>query len=590
MSKPCRIQNDRLAAIYDVIKRLNEENGVNTLKGIFQWFNENYGTTISQDEIMDSLVATSPKKIKGAVRDFKDAIDRIRMEKDYLQQIDDLVIEGIGSSAETASVAKMTKINNMVRRLFDAFGKNHEVTHSDGMTGRLSLEEIQQTYQDLFSTNPDHRERAAQTIRTKLDALKSILRVKDLETRVADYKKRIANLESDDVDVNNLLNPVTAIPTRYTDAVIEKESQLAELKNEIEKYMVKRRIEEKAKKYGLLGFKGPKAVRARVNLSLAFNESWEVTRTMKFFFDASVMATQLAPVVIPDMVGINIGKETRDLAMQGDFKKAIVNVFSSQKKLVGVLRDQLWKVFADDIVATSKEGSLWAAKRARGKEILRQTKEIMTDPLFGIARRMGLRISESRSLSGSEEMFHSTVLNRMKVLGLIKDVSEDLMVAPLNKYRFSLFKEFYLANPGIPESELMKATHFINELTGTSHINTGVAGFVFSAPRLLLSRLHLAFFRPVGLIGALDIPGTVKNPLGGIKYQTAADQFIANQLYRMWSGYAKMFALIAGIAALRNDDIDWPDFKKEVKEGLLSPFDADWLRIKGKHIKYDYTG
>ena len=139
MSKPCRIQNDRLAAIYDVIKRLNEENGVNTLKGIFQWFNENYGTTISQDEIMDSLVATSPKKIKGAVRDFKDAIDRIRMEKDYLQQIDDLVIEGIGSSAETASVAKMTKINNMVRRLFDAFGKNHEVTHSDGMTGRLSM-------------------------------------------------------------------------------------------------------------------------------------------------------------------------------------------------------------------------------------------------------------------------------------------------------------------------------------------------------------------------------------------------------------------------------------------------------------------
>lgn len=591
MANPCKIRNTRLSAIYDVIKRLNEEQGITDLPGVFTWFKDNYGDQITQEEIIDSLVATSTKKVKSAVRSFEAAIKRIEEEKQQLGNIEGLVDKSKASSADLASEAEMKVINEATAKLFKAIDANRELSATEGVNARLALADIQTIYQDLYNRNPEAAAAARQNINRRLSELKSVLRVNELDSRLKALRSQIENLKSDDVDASNLVDPNAAIPTQYSAAVLEKEAELSEAKSMVEDFLNKRKIQQKAEKHGIFGFVNPTTIKMRVGASLALKESWEVARTMKFFFDASAYVTQLAPIVIPDLVGIDFKAiRNRDFA----------NVFSSQKRLAGVLREQFIKVLMDDFRSARGEDlglrglkNILSAKRATGQLAREHYKRIVTDPTFGVLKKNGLIINESRSITNTAEMFHATFLNRLKSFGLAKDISEDLMVGPLNTYRFLLAKEFYLANPGISPDELKKALHFINELTGTSHLQTGVANWMFSAPRLLLSRLHLAFFKPIGLIPSVDIKRTITNPLGGLQFQTATDQFIANQLYRMYSGYAKMFMLIAAIGAIRSD-VDWPEkwdnFKDELGENLMPNYSSDWLRVKSGHIVYDFTG
>lgn len=593
-NNPCKIRNTRMSAIYDVIKRLNEEQGITDLQGVFTWFSANYGDTVTQEEIIDSLVATSTRKVKTAVKNFEEAIKRIEEEKKELGTIEKLVDASKTSKEDLASNAEMTKINEAGARVFKALDSNKELSATEGVNARLALADIQVIYQDMYNRNPEAAAAARQNINRRLSELKSVLRVNELDSRLKAYRKQIENLKSDDIDASNLVDPNTAIPTQYSAAVMEKEAELSEAKSMVDQYLNRRKIQQKAQKHGVFGFVNPTTIKMRVGAELALKESWEVARTMKFFLDASAYVTQLAPIVIPDLVGIDV-KAIRN----GDF----ANVFSSQKRLSKVLREQFINVLNDDISSALDSGprkgklgsviNLLNAKRATGQLAREHYKRILTDPDFGVLKKAGLIINESRSITNTAEQFHATFLNRLKSFGLAKDISEDLMVGPLNTYRFMLAKEFYLANPGIPMDELKKALHFINELTGTSHLQTGVANWVFSAPRLLLSRLHLAFFKPIGLIPAIDLQKTITNPLGGLQFQTAADQFIANQLYRMYTGFAKMFVLVAAIGAIRSD-VDWPEkwdeFKDELGENLMPNYSSDWLRVKSGHIVYDFTG
>lgn len=568
----CKVRDTRLSAIYDTILALTRENSnINTLKDIQDWFKHNR-SQVQPHEIVDALIATTPKRVSTARENLTKLRNGIKKEASIVDRITDLSAALKTGVPQQATDANIAEVNKLVEELFKLVSENKSLSLEERHNATSRIQDLIINYGTFFDKKTDAQNISKEIIQNSLKQIKDSLRINKLSERVKELDQKINDIRDGNINVDVLVDPDANVEFEPTNtAVLEKEAEIVELKSIYENYKNDIKLREQAKKEGLFGYKGPKAINFRVAMLKGARESWEVMRTLKFMLDASAFGVQLAPVVIPALTKINL-----NALVKGDF----ANAFASQRKLADVFRRTFGDVILDnnsEMIRAYKAGDKTALKRAKGTVAANLAREIKTDPLYDLAMKSDLKISESRSITRSEEMFHSTLINKVPVLGLIKDISEDTMVSTLNAYRFSMFKEFYHANPGLTEAEYKKAARFINVLTGTSHVNTGAASFILSAPRLALSRIQLAFIKPIQLIGRVNLEQSIKQR--GLRFQTAADTFIAKEMFHMWYGYSRMFAMVAALGAVTGA-IDFGD----------DPEESDFLRVRAGNTMYDFTG
>lgn len=566
----CKVKNTRLSAIYDVILSLTRDNpNIKTLGDIQEWFKINR-PGIQPEEIVDALVATTPKKVNEAKSNLTKLRNGIKREAQISDKLTDLINQ-LDTTTELTPDQKVQEVNNLTKELLDLVLKNTSLSLEQKHKIALNLGDIDIQFRVLFK-NQSTRDKTKQIIERLVGEIKADLNTKNVNERVKDLDKKIESLEGDEIDASAIADPDANVRfDPLEDAIAREERELSALKGAFERLKSDLKIKARATEEGLFGFKSEGAINFRINTLKMGREGWEVMRTLKFMFDASAFGVQLAPVVIPALTKVDL----KALA-SGNMTEA----FASQRQLAKIFRQTFIDVVGENLRESArayKAGDKDALRKANGLLTARITREIKNDPLYELMVKSDLKISEARSLSRSEEMFHSTILNKWRVLGLAKDISEDTMIATLNSYRAMLFKEFHLLHPGLSDAEYKKVARFINNLTGTSHVNTGAAAFVLSAPRLALSRLQLAFIKPLGLIGRIDAPRSIKE--GGLRFQDAADQYIAKQLFQMWYGYARIFAMIGALGAL-GAGIDFGE----------DPEETDFLRVRAGSTMYDFTG
>lgn len=566
----CIIGSERLSAIFDTATALQEEQGL-SFDEVLDWFAKNR-PAIGRDEIMNSYVAASPKSIKLAAEGFKNTIKRIELQKTLLKAIDDLDLSKPNKKGMRAIKAATDKLYSII--LNDPDIKDRAPYLND-------LSDIQLNYSNLLSGNDKMKSGAKDVIKNRLRNINFALKSSKADAKIKELTEKIERLQNGNADVSDILSPDAGVVFEdTTEEIIEAETEISHLRAVFEDYKAKRRARESASE-GLLGFGeddgaiGRAAVALRGGVEGNVRDAYETMRSLKFMFDASVLGVQLAPTAIADLTGIDL-----KAVKEGDF----ANVFSSQKKLAKMMKEQIYDILIDDFRAMKETGD---TKRAHGLQAIKRLRAIKMHPNYGMAKTAGLRIMETRGGTKSEEMFRSNLLNKIKGLGFIKDVSEDMMVTPLNEIRFTMFNEFIQAYPLAGQETLKKIAAFINEYTGSSSTDTGaIADTALSAARLMLSRLSLAFYRPWWLLGALDVKTLVTE--GKFKASSPYHYFLSKHILRMWAGYARMFALVAAIGALQDDDW-WEGFSSRFGRNF-DVDSSDYLRIKSGTSNYDFTG
>ena len=598
----CKVTTPRLSAIYDVILWLHEDPNIKTLKDVKDWFALNR-PQISEAEIIESYIVATPKNVKNAANTMEALYKNLQKRKQSLRKLNSLIGEiSVLPKGENAPTEKIIQLNETVNKLYYSIEADGTLSQAEKNTLYMMLGDIQINYSDYFTSGDIDAVKAVKyTIESRLKEVLALLGKtkgdlnlveKSIDKRVDGLKTKIKRLLSDENPVEDLLDPDSGLEYEPINSdILAKEMELSHVRSLFDKFKVERKIKEEAKN-GILGFKGDAAVAIREKTMLNINEVWETARSLKFMLDLSAYAVQLAPVVIPDIVSTKINVKALgdiDFSSLSKMISSAANVFPNQKKTAMLIKNQMIDIIVDDLKAIDWKDPN-AAKRAQGQMALKALRDIKLHPVYGIARRAHLSIAETRSGILSEEMFRATLLNEIKGFGFLKDASEDAMVTPINHIRFQLFLQFYNAHPTANMEELTKVAEAINEATGTSSINVGKMSYVMSAPKLLMSRLNLAFVRPFKILASLDIPASFQQK--GLKFQTSADAFIANQWGRMMAGYSKMFILAAAIGALASKDDDddfWVSFKKK----LGSSFDwegSDYLRIRANSTHYDFTG
>lgn len=225
-------------------------------------------------------------------------------------------------------------------------------------------------------------------------------------------------------------------------------------------------------------------------------------------------------------------------------------------------------------------------QRIQGRVAQDNYQKMVTDPYYPIVSKTKLQLSKPKSVIFSEEMFHDTTLNRVPLAGLAKDISENLMTSPLNFIRFNLMKEFIMANPGASIEEMNKVAGLLNAQTGTDAMQSSrVASSIFSAVKLTASRLKLVFkYNPLYAAKGIDLKESLSQ--GGLKFQSAADRYVAKEIAKMWGAYTASFVILAGIASLRNEYCE----KCPHIDMTLNWQESDWLKFTGGNLSVDYTG
>lgn len=592
----CNVRDDTLNAIWNTIGALIKENPTWKLSDIRQWFNENYGDQITEQQILDSIVVSSPKKVDEAKSNLIKAKNRVKREAEVMDKLGELVNKLDSLRAENIAPEKeMNEVMALTGELFRLINGNRLVGEAGNRTMsnldkhmiNTRLNDIQLQYSQFFGQNKKISDLHLKTIKNAITEINKTIREdrkgKSLDRRLEDLQKKIEVFQKGEVDAKAVLDPDAGVEFETVSAeIFEKENRIAHYKNMFEKYKHDRRLEEKVRRIGLFGFKDDMSMNVALKSTKFFSEAWESMRKLKFMFDNSAIMTQGAPMAIIDLTSIDINK-----IASGDF----LNAFAGQRRLGYLFRRVFWDVLGDDLAAAKaayKAGDPAALRRAQGTLAIKLLREIQTHPMYGLAKKSKLPLSETRSREKSEEMFHSSLLNEFRGLGIAGDISEDLMVTALNHWRFTEFVQWVEANPGLPDEQYARVAHMIGAMTGSSPINVGDAQYAMSAPRLMMARLTLAFQKPVRLVfKGIDLKKTLsgeglpnvlklKSP---IVYHTPADAYIGRQLYRMYKGFGLTFAAIAGLAAM----------------GLGIGFGDDWeesdfLRVRANNTMYDYTG
>lgn len=569
-------------AIYETTRSLiKEDPTINNLTDVLNWFGKNY-PGVSRDQIVDSLVLPAPSNIKDSTKELTRRMGNLRRQGELSNRLDQLLngtYKKKQSKTRTPPSAEVKELSDVLDELTNLAQQETDITDAQYGEVLSKIENIRKLYQQHYDTDG---EVSRQAIDRAVESLKTIKR----EMRHSSLDRRIASMQQDIRDLRN--GDLSALVTDNTnirykpidDQIYKKQQELQELRNTLSDEIDKIRRKQIAERgINVLGFQFKnRAAENLVNFTLTFKEAaWELPRTLAFMFDASAFGVQLAPVVAQDLVSPVSNFYKRHIMGKED-----VNVFQGWKRLQEVFRDGFWNVLKSDYDAIEGFGSL---RKSKGTWTRQKFQEILNHPLYQAMASSGLKISQAKSLTESEEFFRTSLVNKVPVAGWIKDVSEDTMVTTLNMYRVSMFEQFYRANPNLTPDELKRVSEHINNLTGTTNnkhqILTGAA-YLMSAPRLMVARAKLAFKLMGGAnLHKLDIPKTVKEGgvTKGIKFRDPADAFIFNHLAGMGAAYGAFFA---GVALL-SMSLDGVDFGEDWEE-------SDFLRVRVGPTSFDVTG
>lgn len=592
----CEVRDDTLNAIWNTVNALIKENPTWKLNDVKTWFKQTYGEQITEQQILDSIVVSAPKRVDEAKSNLIKAKNRVKREAEVMDKLGELVTKLDSLRAENIAPEKeMTEVMDLTGELFRLINGNRLVGEAGNRTMsnldkhmiNSRLNDIQIQYSQFFGQSKKLSDLHLKTIKDALAEIKKTIREdrknKSLDKRLEELQKKIEVFQKGEADAKAILDPDAGVEFETVNAeIFEKENRISHYKSMFEKYKHDRQLEEKVRRIGLFGFKDDASMNVALKSTKFFSEAWETMRKIKFMFDNSAIGTQGAPMAIIDLTSIDINKLAK-----GDF----LNAFAGQKRLAHLFRRTFWDILRDDLSAAKeayKRGDPMALRRAQGTLAIKQFREIQTHPMYGLAKRSKLPLSETRSREKSEEMFHSSMLNEFRLAGLAGDISEDLMVSTLNHWRFTEFVQWVEAHPGLPDEQYSRVANMIGAMTGSSPINVSDAQYVMSAPRLMMSRLTLAFQKPVRLVfKGIDYKKTLsgeglsnilklKTP---VVYQSPADAYTGRMLYRMYKGYALTFGAISGLAAM-GIGIGWGDDWEE----------SDFLRVKAANTMYDYMG
>lgn len=400
---------------------------------------------------------------------------------------------------------------------------------------------------DILEAKKAHIQHALEN----LAQVQAALNLGQIDQKILQQKNTIANLQSKAPDLSFLDQDNKLFLTGTNKLLLQKQQELDELKREVEKRRADIARKNKAKEgFNLLGLniKGDGVTQLKEALLIAKDKGLEVPRTLQFMFDASMFGVQLAPFVVPTVTGANI--DFKALA-KGELGKA----FSNQQLLFTAFMDGFVKVVLNDLTGIKDGGRSTAGLFAR-----KLYNQVANDPMFELATKAKLKLSKSRSLTDSEEFFTTELINRVPVMGAIKDISEDTMVSSLNIIRLGLFKQLVQNNPTADADTIKKFADSVNVLTGTvSDRKRKVSAFnwLMSAPRLAVSRLQLA-----------------ASPITALNRRDTADKAFSNAVMQMMAGYSLAF-FAAQLAGLKP---------------CLDPKESCFLRLQGEEANFDITG
>ena len=199
--------------------------------------------------------------------------------------------------------------------------------------------------------------------------------------------------------------------------------------------------------------------------------------------DGSAFGVQLAPIVIQDMF------PSIPALVKGEWSE----VFSGWQIIRRVFMDGFWNSVYSDIKNIDLSTRLKSAKGEWANKIFR---EIVSSPNYALMKQSGLQISETQSLTDSEEFYRSDLINKVPLFGFTKDLSENTMVATLNLYRAHMFDRFYNMYGPMSLNEWKRVSEHINNMTGTTNKAPRIMSalsYGLSAPKLALSRLRLVW-------------------------------------------------------------------------------------------------
>lgn len=581
----CRVKNQLHAAIYETIRSLiKEDPNVNSLSSIITWFSKNY-PDITREQILDSLVLPSPSNVKESTKELTRRVNNLRRQGVLSSRLDQLLngtYKRKKGPTKTPPSDEVNELSSILNELTSLAIQESDITATQYGEVMSRIENIRKLYQQHYDTEGAVSEEAINRAVENLRTIRREMRLQNMDKRIAELQNDIRNLKDpDNIDINSLITDNTSIPYKpIDDQIFRKQQELQELRGALKDEIAKlNRQQLAANGINLFGFRFKnRAAQNLVDFTLSFKDvAWELPRTLAFMFDASAFGVQLAPVVVQDLVSPVSNFYKRNIMGRDD-----VQVFQGWNRLRNVWIDGFWNVLKSDYESIEGFDSL---KRSKGAWTRDKFREVLNHPLYQLMSASGLKISQSKSLTDSEEFFQTSLVNRWPVAGWIKDVSEDTMVTTLNLYRVSMFEQFHRMNPDLTPEEYAKVAEHINNLTGTTNnkhqILSGVS-YVMSAPRLMVARVKLALqFLAGAKLGKIDIPKTLKEGgvTKGIKFQSTADAFMFNHLAGLGASYGAFFGLVA-MASMAFDGLDFGEDWEE----------SDFLRVRLGPTSFDVTG
>jgi len=558
-------------------------------------------TDVSQDEIDAAIAMVEALPVSGNISetDILSAVNNLKeLAKQDSAKRDNTRIATIANKMnnllegtpkrkpKTTRIApsdQVAELQEALKMIEELAGQDSDITDTQYGDIISKVANIRNAYNQYFDTTGDISEAAIDKAVESIRAIRKEMHIDRLNKRIAEVRQNLQNLsDPDNIDINALLTDNTNIPWKAVDTeIIKKQIELQDLKDKVKEDIEKVRRKKLAEKgLNIMGFKFTgKRAQSMMNTYLVLKDvGWELPRTMAFMFDASAFGVQLAPIVIQDIMSPLSNFYKRNIMGRED-----IEVFQGWKRLKEAFTDGFWNVIKSDM--DSVRGTREGLSHARGIWTRQKFQEIVNHPLYQLMDQAGLKISQAKSLTDSEEFFRTSLVNKIPIAGFIKDISEDTMVTTLNIYRVQLFEQFYKANPNLSIAEYGRVAEHINNLTGTTKdfgaISNSLAYFL-SAPKLLIARGKLAFRLLGGAnIQNLDIPKTLSEGgiTKGVKFKDPAEAFVFNHLVGLGASYGALFGGLA-LLSMVFDEIDFGEDWEE----------KDFLRVGVGPTSFDVTG
>ncbi len=190
----CKVLNTKLSAIYDTILALTRENPdtIKSPKDIFDWFQTNR-PEITDQEIIDSLIATTPKKVETAKNNMTKARNDIKRQAKILDVLTDIAgALNVKTKGEFAPEGKMNEVLDLTNELYKLVGGRGKHMSSLDLTDALiRIGDVQILYSKFFDKSESSSLLSKEQLDSSLKDLKNKLQVDKLNIREKALEEKI---------------------------------------------------------------------------------------------------------------------------------------------------------------------------------------------------------------------------------------------------------------------------------------------------------------------------------------------------------------------------------------------------------------